>query len=152
MLERNNYATVFYKEDDDCFTVKQMSNEHVHKIGNLNMQIYKCINEEYVTDEVIITEKQLIHIKEQHPEAYDNTISYIKPVLEQPDYIIKDKRPNTGLVIKQIICGEKHLLLVLHICTSNDKEYKNSIITGWEISDARLKNYLKNKPILYKGE
>lgn len=142
----------FTQRDDDCFRVKQMTNEQIHKIGCLDMLIYKCISEEYVTNEVIITEKQLVHIKEQHPEAYDNTISYIKQVLDQPDYIIQDKRPNTGLVIKQIISGEKHLLLVLRICTSNDKKYKNSIITSWEISESRLKNYLKNKPILYKGE
>ena len=116
------------------------------------MSIYKCISNEYITDEVVITEKQLLHIKEKHPEAYDNTISYIKCILEQPDYIIKDKHPNTCLVIKQIMSCEKHLLLVLRICTSCDKGYKNSIITSWEISDTRLNNYLRNKQILYKRE
>lgn len=132
--------------------MKQSSSEQVHDIGRLNMSIYKCISNEYVTDEVIITEKQLLHIKEKHPEAYDNTVSYIKCILEQPDYIIKDKQPNTGLVIKQIMSCKKHLLLVLRICTSCNKGYKNSIITSWEISGARLNNYLKNKQILYKRE
>ncbi len=81
---------------------------------------------------------------------FDSTVNYIKQILEQPDYIIKDKRPNTGLVIKQIISCEKNLLLVLRICTSCNTEYKNSIITSWEISETRLQNYLKNKQILYK--
>lgn len=116
------------------------------------MSIYKCISNEYVTDEVIITEKQLLYIQEKHPEAYDNTIGYIIYILEQPDYIIKDTHPNTGLVIKQIMSCEKHLLLVLRVCTSCNKGYKNSIITSWEISDARLNNCHRNKRIHYKRE
>ena len=132
--------------------MNQITNAQIHKIGCLDMSIYKCISEEYVTEEVIVTEKQLTHIKEQHPEAYNNTIHYIKDVLERPDYIIQDKRPYTGLVIKRIVSKEKNLLLVLRICTSCDNEYSNSIITGWEISEARLENYLRNKSILYRKE
>ena len=132
--------------------MNQITNAQIHKIGCLDMSIYKCISEEYVTEEVIVTEKQLTHIKEQHPEAYNNTIHYIKDVLERPDYIIQDKRPHTGLVIKRIVSKEKNLLLVLRICTSCDNEYSNSIITGWEISEARLENYLRNKSILYRKE
>lgn len=116
------------------------------------MSIYQCISKEYVTDKVVITEKQLVHIKERHPEAYHNAISYIEGILEEPDYIMKDKKPNTGLVIKQVVSDEKHMLFVLRICTSYKEGYQNSIITSWEISKARLKNYLKNKQILYKRE
>lgn len=139
------------KRYNNYCNVKQTQNVQIHKIGSLDMSIYKCISKDYTTDEVVITEKQLIHIKERHPEAYKNAIDYIKCILEQPDYIIKDRKPNTGLVIKQVFC-EKHMLLVLRICTSCKEGYKNSIITGWEISEARLKNYLKNKQILYRHE
>lgn len=140
------------KRSNNYYSVEQTQNVQIHKIGSLDMSIYKCISEDYITNEVVITEKQLIHIKKRHPEAYENTVSYIERILEQPDYIIKDKKPNTGLVVKQLVAYEKHMLLVLRICVSCEKEYKNSIITGWEISEARLKNYLKNKQVLYKHE
>lgn len=140
------------KRGNNYFNVEQSQDAKIYQIGSLDMSIYKCISKNYITDKVIITEKQLIHIKERHPEVYKNAISYIGHILEQPDYIIKDKKPNTGLVIKQITGYEKHMLLVLRICTSCKEGYKNSIITGWEISEARLNNYLKNKQILYKHE
>lgn len=128
-------------------------NVKIHEIGNLNISLYKCISNDYITEKIIITEKQLFHIKKRHPEVYCDTINYINHILKEPDYIIKDKRPNTGLVIKRIPSSQKHILLVLRICTSTDKtEYKNSIITSWEISDGRLKNYLNNKEILYKRQ
>ncbi|MCI8993567.1 MAG: hypothetical protein HFG80_12760 [Eubacterium sp.] len=129
--------------------MKQIADAYIYKIGCLDMSVYKCINTEYSTNEVVITGKQLIHIKDRHPEAYDNTINYIEKILKAPDYIIKDKRPNTGLVIGQFTSCDKHILLVLRICTSNNKKYKNSVITSWEISKSRLRNYLKNKQILY---
>ncbi len=132
--------------------MKEIQNAQIYEIGSLDMSIYKCITKEYVTDRVVITEKQLVHMKERHPEAYHNVISYMERILEQPDYIIQDKKPNTGLVIKQVVSGEKHILLVLRICTSDQEGYQNSIITSWEISKARLKNYLKNKQILYRRE
>lgn len=140
------------KRGKNHFIVEQTQSTKVYKIGSLDMSIYKCISKKYITDEVIITEKQLIHIKQRHPEVYKNAISYIGHILAQPDYIIKDKKPNTGLIIKQVSACEKHMLLVLRMCTSCREGYKNSIITGWEISESRLKNYLKNKQILYKHE
>ena len=68
----------------------------MYEIGSLDMSIYKCITEDYTTDKIVISEKQLLHIKERHPEAYKDTISYIKEILVNPDYIIKDKRPQTN--------------------------------------------------------
>lgn len=124
----------------------------VYEIGCLNMEIYQCISTRYVTDKVIITRKQLLHIKKRHPEAYQVTIRFIREILNRPDYIIKDKKPDSGLVIRRMDSGHTHSLPVLRLVTSQKDGYKNSIITGWEISDDRLKNYLKNREILYRRE
>lgn len=127
-------------------------NSIVHSLGKLNLEIYNCITKDFITDEVIITEEQLVHIRERHPEAYQDTIMYVKDVLENPDYIFKDKRPNTGLVVKRIR-DEANTLLVVKVATSNDKKnYKNSVITGWKITNKRLDNYIRNKDIIYKKE
>lgn len=125
----------------------------VHNLGILNWEIYDCISTNHVTDEVIITEEQLMHIRQRHPEAYIDTVHYVREILENPDYILKDKRPNTGLVIKKIINTKENSLLVLKIITSDDnKNYKNSVITSWKITEKRLNNYLRNKDVIYKKE
>ena len=106
-----------------------------------------------VTDEVIITDNQLQHIKERHPDSYQKSIDNLKESLLHPDYIIEDKHKNTGLVIKKINVDKVHTQIVLHVCTSKDESgYKNSVISSWEISEKRLQNYLRNKRILYKKE
>ena len=122
----------------------------IYSLGKLNRNIYKCITDDMITDEVIVTEKQMQHILDRHPEAYKEAISYLSDVVRNPDFIIQDKNKNTGLVIKKGKFGE-HSQMVLRICTSSDNpDYKNSVISFWKINDKRLKVYLKNKKILYK--
>ena len=123
------------------------------QLGKIDREIYKCITEDIVTDEVIITDNQIQHILDRHPDAYEKAVDSMKAAIESPDYIIEDKHKNTGLVVKRIATEKGHLQLVLRMCTSEDNlGYKNSIISCWEISDKRLENYLRNKRILYKKE
>lgn len=126
----------------------------VHVVGRIDRNIYKCITEDIVTDEVIITDNQVQHIKDRHPEALEKALRDMEKAIEDPDYIIRDdKHKNTGLVIKSIETEEGHLQLVVRICTSDDEPgYKNSVISCWKISEHRLQNYLRNKRILYKKE
>ncbi len=126
----------------------------LHTVGKIDRNIYKCITEDITTDEVIITDNQIQHIKERHPDAYEKALQDMKITLQSPDYIIADdKHKNTGLVVKHIATEKGNLQLVLRVCTSEDNpRYKNSIISSWEISDRRLQNYLRNKHILYKKE
>jgi len=123
-------------------------------VGKINRNIYKCITEDIRTDEVIITDNQVQHIKNRHPEALQKAMEDVKDAIEDPDYIIADdKHKNTGLVIKGIGFDEEYSQLVLRVCTSEDEPgYKNSIISYWEISERRLRSYLRNKRILYKKE
>lgn len=118
----------------------------IHSLGILDWEIYDCISSNHITDEVIITEEQMLHIRERHPEAYIDTVHYIREILDAPDYIFRDKRPNTGLVVKRIQNDAESSLLVLKIITADDKKnYKNSVITSWKITEKRLNNYLRNK-------
>ena len=129
------------------------NNAVIYSLGILDWKIYGSISEDHITDEVIITEKQLTHIRERHSEAYIDMLNHIRDILDDPDYIIKDKRPNTGLVIKRINEEKESSLLVLKISTAGEqKGQKNSIITSWKITDRRLKNYLKNKNVIYIKE
>ena len=120
-------------------------------VGKLNKEIFRCISEEIRTDEVIITEERIQHVNARHPGEHEKIKEYLKEAVENPDYIIADKHPNTGLIIKEIKTGDTYIQLVLRVCTSKDEiEFKNSVISLWEISERRLQNYLRNKSILYK--
>ncbi len=134
----------------DDIIVKE-KNVVIHSLGTLDWNIYGCISSNHTADEVIITEEQMMHMRERHPEAYIDTMRYVREILDDPDYIFRDKRPNTGLVVKKIHNGEESSLLVLKIITSDDnKDYKNSVITSWKVTEKRLNNYLRNKDVIYK--
>ena len=125
----------------------------MYSVGKINWEIYKCITEDIRTDEVIITDNQIQHIKDRHPEAYDKVLNNIQEAIRAPDYIIKDKHEYTGLVVKRIETPNGILQVVLRLCTSEGEQgYKNSIISCWELSEKRLQNYLRNKEILYSRE
>ncbi len=126
----------------------------MHLIGKIDRELYRCITDQIVTEDVIITTNQMQHILERHPEVYEKVVNYFESALKNPDYIIEDKHVNTGLIIKRINLKDgQHIQIVLRICTAEDEPgYKNSIISCWEISEKRLQNYLRNKRILYKNE
>lgn len=146
----------YIAKDFKSGTLNTSASEEVsgmYVVGKINREIFKCITDNIVTDEVIITDNQIRHIKERHPEVLQKTLENLRLSLEEPDYIIKDKHKDTGLVIKKLRMEEGYSQIVLRICTSEDKKgYKNSIISSWEISEKRLQNYLRNKQILYKRE
>lgn len=48
----------------------------MHTVGRINRDIYKCITEDLVTDEVIITDERIQHIKERHPDDYERYYEY----------------------------------------------------------------------------
>lgn len=132
-------------------------NNDIKELCSLDIDLYKCITENIDTNRVVITDKQIIHMAERHPEAYNDILIELKETIQFPDYIIRDeKRENTGLIIKKFLSNsemKEHTFIVLRICTdSNNGKFSNSVISGWKISEKRLQSYLRNKPVLYKKE
>lgn len=131
-------------------SISNDENVIVHNLGTLNWNIYACIFEKHVTDEVIVTDEQLSCIQGKRPEAYEDAIHYVKDVLDSPDYIIRGKHPNTGLVIKKIpygFCIIYAWFLEL-VQRGIKKDHQNSLITSWKITEKRLNNYLRNSLML----
>lgn len=65
-------------------------------IGTIEKKIYKCITDDIITDEVIITDERIKHIQERHPNDYERYYEYLQQVVEKPDYIVETKKPNTA--------------------------------------------------------
>ncbi|MCM1192014.1 MAG: PBECR2 nuclease fold domain-containing protein [Butyrivibrio sp.] len=132
---------------------KEEKRIEVHTVGRINKDMYKCITEDITTDEVIITDERIAHIKERHPSDYERYYKYLKEIVEHPQYIIEVNKPYTALLLKEFSVGEESFKTVLRLITSHDNpEFKNSIITFMKINDREWKRLLKNKRILYKEE
>lgn len=125
----------------------------VHYIGKIDKEIYKCVSNDILTDEVIITETQIAHIKERHPNDYERYFQYADEILQKPDYILEANKPNTAFVLKHITDNNKHYEMIIRLKTSKDPtEYKNSIITFLKIDEKRYNRYIRTKKVLYKSE
>ena len=126
-----------------------MVNEYVD-IGKIDIKKYtKLCDKKIITENVIITNKQIEHINEERIGIYEKYKDKLEEIIKNPDYIIKDpKHEETGLVIKKY---DKNAVVVLRLNTS-EKEKKNSIITIWEIKEKRLERYLLTHKTIYKRE
>lgn len=135
-------------------TAEDKGNVSVHNVGKIDKEIFKCITEEIRTDEVIITDERIAHIRERRGnEFYDKYSGLFNEILKSPDFIFGEKREHTALVCKKIIEDEKYVNLVLRIAIETDNpEYKNSIITAIGESEKRFAQRLRNNAVLYKNE
>ena len=155
---QNSKSNIEKSNDSGMIKAKDSNNnetvvDDVHKIGKINIDIYKCVTEDITTDEVIITEKQIQHIKERHPNDYEMYFNYAKEIVENPDYVLQANKPYTAFILKHIVENGKNYQIILRLKTSDDpNEYKNSIITFLKVSDKRYNRYLRTKKILYKAE
>ncbi len=129
-------------------------------IGKIDRRKFKEISKNIITDEVVLTEKQRAHIEERHSGILKKYEKYFSEIIQNPDYILKDKlRKNTALILKTIIEefeGEKNtktINLVLRLSVEGDNvNNRNSIITCIPIGKNRLKSYTNNGKIIYKNE
>ena len=122
-------------------------------MGKINRDIYKCITEDIVTDEVIITDERIEHIIERRGQKfYDTYGDSFGEIILHPDYIFADK-VNTALVCKEFKEDDKFINIVLRIAVSADNpNYKNSIITAVGENVRRFQQRLRNNTPLYKKE
>lgn len=125
----------------------------MYLVGKIDIEIYNCITKDITIDEVIITDERIQHIKEHHPNNYEQYYSYMRSIIENPEYIIEANKPNTALILKSFSNGNETFKTVLRLITSSDNsKFKNSIITFMKINEKEWNRLLKNKKILYKSE
>lgn len=125
----------------------------VHTVGKIDREIYKCITDDIVMDEVIITDERIAHIRERHPDDLERYCGYISDIVASPDLIIEANREHTAVLLKEFVEKDEKFKLVLRIAVKNDpKGYKNSVISFWRVGETTWRKTLKNKKILYTRE
>ena len=69
----------------------------IRNLGKINADVLKKEFGKIRTDEIIIANERISHIKQRHPEDYDLFGQYGEESVTLPDLIIKDIK-NTGIV------------------------------------------------------
>jgi len=105
-----------------------------------------------VTDDVVLTDERIGHIKKRHPGSYEEYIDYIPDIIKNPDYILEDKdNKETILVLRTIKDIHKNIQVVIKLHTNiKQKEKSDSILTFWNIRDRNYKSTIKNNKAIYK--
>ena len=117
-------------------------------IGKLDKNKLGEYRDKLFTDEVILTEERLnSHILVEHFDEYNQLKNYIKEIVEEPDYILKDNRHyDTIILLKNISDINKYGRVVIKLILSCDKEHpKNSIITLMRLNERTWRQTLKNR-------
>lgn len=142
------------KKRSDIISPKDIvEGKDVHYVGKIDRGIYACVSDDIITDDVIITDERVQHIKERHPNDFETYCEYMREIITFPEYIIQANKPNTALILRSFQSGEIPFKTVLRLATSNDNpEYQNSIITFMKINNAEWNRLLRNKKILYKRD
>lgn len=122
-------------------------------IGKIDIEKYRVVSKDIRTDEVVITDERIQHIKDRHPNDFERYSEYITEIVKNPDYILEANKPNTALLLKEFTDANEKLQLILRLAVEQDNPgYKNSVITFLKVEEKRYKRYLRTKKILYKSE
>lgn len=126
--------------------------ENYINIGKIDRKIFKEINENIITDEVILTHERYTHIIERHKEDFELYGDMLLEIIQNPDYILKDtKNVDTAMVIKHI--EKTNINVILRLAVMNDKIHnKNSIMTFYRVRDRNLKKLQEKNKTIYKKE
>ena len=124
--------------------------EGVFARSTLGVGAVNVLEKEFGTlnsDEVILRNERLEHIRERHPEVADVLKNNYNELIKKPNYILKDsKNENTALFIKNI--EGKNYNTVIKMNTDKDTKLENSTITFYKIRDRELKRLLQKSKIL----
>ena len=109
-------------------------------LGKINLQLFKGKFGNILTDEVIITNERIKHIRNHHLEDYDLFKLYGKDCVQFPDLILSDEKHfGTVFMVKKL--SDTNLNMVLRLVLENeDCRLKNSVMTFWKIRESNLKN------------
>ena len=122
-------------------------------IGKIDIEKYRVVSKDIRTDEVVITDERIQHIKDRHPNDFERYSGYVAEIAKNPDYILEANKPNTALLLKEFTDADERFQLILRMAVEGDNPgYKNSVITFLKVEKKRYKRYLRTKKILYKSE
>lgn len=126
----------------------------LRQLGKLDTQPLEKEFGKLKTDEVIVTEERIVHIKDHHPQDYEFFEKYGALAIKDPDIIIKDTgSENTVFMVKKL--ESTNLNVITKLILENEKEhpdYKNSVMSFYRIRNSNLRKLENKHKVLYKKE
>ena len=121
-------------------------------LGKINIEILRSEFGSLRTDEIIVTDERIDHIKNRHPEDYNLFTRYGVSSVSDPDFVIKDEK-NKGTVFMVKKLPDTNLNVVVRVVLeSDDIKLKNSVMTFYRLRDKNLKKLIDKNALLYKKE
>ncbi|MBQ9497440.1 MAG: hypothetical protein IKO05_10435 [Selenomonadaceae bacterium] len=120
-------------------------------VCKLDRELYSVVTKDIASDDVIITDERIQHIKEHHPGDFECFAEFFPETINDPDYILEGNTERTFLLLKEILQKDRPVKLILRLKTFEDPvEYQNSVITFTRTDRKEWARLLKKKKILYK--
>lgn len=121
-------------------------------LGKIDAQPLESEFGKLLTDEIVVTNERVEHIKARHPEDFSLFEIYGADAVKSPDLIIADsKNSNTVFMVKKLDVTNLNVVVKLVLESSNPK-LKNSVMTFYRIRDKNLKKLINKNKTLYKKE
>lgn len=121
-------------------------------LGKINVQPLETEFGKLKTDDIIITNERIEHIKIRHAEDYELFEKYGVSTVTEPDIIIKDRKNKaTVFMVKKLPDTNINVVTKL-VINDNDGDLKNSVMTFYRIRDKNLEKLIKKNKTLDKRE
>lgn len=149
-----NFTDDTVDNSDESDIIKTGSDDvaEIIELGKLDTQPLEIEFGKLKTDELIVTNERIEHIKSRHPEDFNLFEKYGLSVVVEPDFIIKDeKNVNTVFMVKKLENTNLNLVVKI-ILETDEKDLKNSVMTFYRIRERNLKKLVDRNKTLYKSE
>lgn len=148
----DNVNTVDKSEKSDIIKTGSDDVAEIIELGKFDTQPLEIEFGKLKTDELIVTNERIEHIKSRHPEDFNLFEKYSLSVVAEPDFIIKDeKNVNTVFMVKKLENTNLNLVVKI-ILETDEKDLKNSVMTFYRIRERNLKKLVDRNKTLYKSE
>ena len=137
------------KEGVKGVKVKQ---NNVIDIAQLDETLLTNSNFKLLTKKLVLTNKSIDHIKERHPNDYEDVIKDISNMVQYPDFIMIGNKPYTLVYMASNSKGHMYQVVIRLKDEDMNDEFQNSIITLNRVNEKRYKRYKKSRKIIYKKE
>lgn len=134
----------------EAINTKEVSDVEITTLGKVNKDLLEKEFGGIQTDEIIITNERMDHIKQRHPEDYEFFEKFGAQSVTDPDLIVKDsKNEGTIFMIKKL--PDTNLNIVARLALETDKPgLKNSVMTFYRIRERNLNKMIEKNKLLYK--
>lgn len=149
-----NFTDDTVDNSDESDIIKTGSDDvaEIIELGKFDTQPLEIEFGKLKTDELIVTNERIEHIKSRHPEDFNLFEKYSLSVIAEPDFIIKDeKNVNTVFMVKKLENTNLNLVVKI-ILETDEKDLKNSVMTFYRIRERNLKKLVDRNKTLYKSE